>query len=284
MSETTTIRPDTLTQAAAAQLAGVSVATWRRWENNPTEVSEATRRKCENALRKATKRTKANQALDRALAEQAAQFERHWHDSLFMTPRQAHDLAGQMHLWADSSFFILDNDSFHGGLPFDEFDLRVMMSIGENRAWLEQAGRRCHDLGDLLMHGINPLDHAHCLFDEVMLLAAVVELMETADDREEHVRPQPPARLTPDADDPDQEYSDPYDRPIEDDQWSRLGQQILSRSATPEIVEAVLGFSGFDDDWEDERQYGQSALDGIGEPGSPAPHPFRWFDQRVPKP
>lgn len=39
-----------LTQLAAAALAGVGFATWRRWEDNPDAVKPATRRACELAL------------------------------------------------------------------------------------------------------------------------------------------------------------------------------------------------------------------------------------------
>ncbi|GAJ80854.1 hypothetical protein NBRGN_031_00500 [Nocardia brasiliensis NBRC 14402] len=86
--------------------------------------------------------------------------------------------------WADSNGFILNGEAFHDGNPFQCFDLRVMMLINENRAWLKSAWQQCYSLSKLLQHEINPLRHRHFPFDELILLAAVDDLQDEPD--EEH--------------------------------------------------------------------------------------------------
>ncbi|WP_431957995.1 hypothetical protein [Nocardia lijiangensis] len=260
-------RPAHLTQSEAARLAGVSVATWRRWENDPDDVSATTRKKCETALKKAGRAEDEERRGDRILQQQADLFQKHWGESPFMTPRQALLVAYTLDFWADSKGFILDGEPFHDGNPFQRFDLRVMMLINENPAWLKNAWQQCYSLSKLLQHGINPLRHRHCLFDELILLAAVDDLQDEPD--EEHPWPLPPERVT-DWTDVDAELG-----PIEDDDWERLESHILEQSVFDIGIQAILGYTCGD---RDEREYGDPTINNIGEPGASLPHPYRWFD------
>lgn len=157
-----------LTQSDAAKKAGVSLATWRRWEEYPESVSAKTRAACEDVL-------DAESRLSRALAESAAAFENVWRDVPYMTPRQAYALSVTIVLWADSDIAewgTEQNEPLHEVPPFDEFDLSVMMHVSESRAWAEAVRRRAYKVSDEIEQGILPFDRPGPFIDEVLFGAA----------------------------------------------------------------------------------------------------------------
>ena len=83
-----------LTQEEAARKAGVSLATWRRWELDPGSVSMKTRVACEDVL-------EATSDFERALSKSAVAFTGSWQDSRRLAPRQAYAIAVELDGWAD---------------------------------------------------------------------------------------------------------------------------------------------------------------------------------------
>ena len=75
-----------LTQEEAARKAGVSLATWRRWELDPGSVSMKTRVACEGVL-------EATSDFERALSKSYEAFADSWKDSSTLAPRQAYAIS-----------------------------------------------------------------------------------------------------------------------------------------------------------------------------------------------
>ena len=159
-----------LTQTEAARRAGVSLATWRRWEEDPDRVRLITRVACSSVLERAS-------AQQLALAQGDADFERAWRDSYMLTPRQASAIAMALNWWADTEIadWLKDPDTpLHEVAPFDQLDLRVMMLVGENRAWAAAARERCRAVAKELEQGTTPFDDRRsCFFDELLMALAV---------------------------------------------------------------------------------------------------------------
>ena|SRR6476659_8858004 len=79
-----------LTQQEAATKAKVSVATWRRWEENPEQVKARTAIACERVLDRHAK----ERAADAETSAEKARFAAAWSDpSKILTPRQAYAIA-----------------------------------------------------------------------------------------------------------------------------------------------------------------------------------------------
>lgn len=155
-----------LTQAEAAARAGVSLATWRRWEDDPQSVSLATRATCERVL-----------APDQRIPRASDSIETAWKDCPYLTPRQASAIAGELGLWAD--LFIREwltrspREPLHEVSPFDQLDLRVMILVNENRAWAAKAAERCDAVAEEIEQGILPFDRPGCYFDELLMALAL---------------------------------------------------------------------------------------------------------------
>ena len=159
-----------LTQAEAASRAGVSFATWRRWEEDPSRVRNSTRISCEKVLdRESTS--------NREAAAEVTQFVDAWRDRPILTPRQAYAIAGALNLWVD--LYLREwlrnphEEPLHELPPFDQLDLRVMMLVDENRAWTAKAIERCIAVADELKAGILPFDRPGCYFDELLMALAL---------------------------------------------------------------------------------------------------------------
>lgn len=158
-----------LTQNSAAMNAGISLATWRRWEEDPEAVSFKTREACERVLSNETE-------FSRALAKSAAAFEAAWGNSGRLTPRHAYAIAMELDGWADtelSAWIDQPDEPLHQVSPFDRFDLRVMMLVGESRAWAEAVRRRCYAVSDEIESGVLPFDRPGALIDEILIGAAL---------------------------------------------------------------------------------------------------------------
>ena len=239
-----------LTQTEAARNAGVSLATWRRWEDEPEVVSEKTRASCENVLVRESE-------LERRLSKSASAFLASWNDSQRLTPRQAYAIASELDGWADGELadWIRDPSApLHEIAPFHHFDLRVMMFVGESKAWAESVRERCHAVSEEIEAGILPFDRRGCLLDEVLMAAALrdaPELLNEIPELFEHI----PPRV---AIDDEEDYS------IGDEDWD-----IVS--------------DGFDDicrwdEWEVPIYRSHPLLSKI----LAERHPFRWLDLDVP--
>lgn len=237
-----------LTQTDAARRAGVSLATWRRWEEAPGSVSEKTRRACESALERVSES-------DLALSKEVAAFTRAWQDSPRLTPRQAYAIALELDMWDDlhlSSWISDPTGPLYDVPPFDEFDLRVMMLVGESRAWAEAVRRRCRVLSDEIEAGRLPFDRPGPLIDEVLIGAALTGAQASLEDMPE-IFERVPARKAVD-DEAEDEYL------LGDDDWDAVSD-------------------GFDDacrwdEWEVPLRQGHPLLPVI----LAERHPFTWFD------
>ncbi|PRI10524.1 helix-turn-helix domain-containing protein [Leucobacter massiliensis] len=237
-----------LTQTDAARRAGVSLATWRRWEEDPNSVSEKTRRACESALQRVSE-------LDLAMSKEADAFTRAWQNSRRLTPRQAYAIALELDTWDDlylSPWISDPSGPLYDVSPFDEFDLRVMMLVGENRAWAEAVRRRCRVLSDEIEAGTLPFDRPGPLIDEVLIGAALAGAQASLEDMPE-IFDRIPAREAI-----DDEAEDVY--LLGDDDWDAVSD-------------------GFDDacmwdEWEVPLRQGHPLLPAV----LAERHPFTWFD------
>ncbi|ORV20234.1 hypothetical protein AWB99_07220 [Mycolicibacterium confluentis] len=170
-------------QATAAARAGVSLATWRRWEEDPEAVSASTRIKCGGVL-------DAERAIHErrvALRAEHEKVERQWNDHPLLTPRQALAIRTQLDMWQD--LFLgpwLESSGASGPLytvsPFDSLDPRVMVYVNDNKAWAYLARQRCIAVRDEMGCGLLPFDRAGCFFDEVLMALVIDWLEETYDD------------------------------------------------------------------------------------------------------
>lgn len=171
-----------LTQADAATRASLSLATWRRWEENPDKVSAATRIACERILDQ-------DAALKAALATEAENFERAWGDCLHLTPRQASAITYSLSWWSDAeiSEWLRDptGEPLHAVSPFDQLDLRVMVVVNDNRAWAAKARERCDAVAAEIENGVLPFDRPGCYFDELLMALALGDAEERLSDMPE---------------------------------------------------------------------------------------------------
>ncbi|WP_162893271.1 hypothetical protein [Microbacterium halotolerans] len=189
-------------------------------------------------------------------ASSAEVFEAVWGSSSSrLTPRQAHAMAGELAFWADGEIadWILDaNGPLHDVRPFNLFDLRVMMFVGESRSWAEAVRQRCYKLSEEIEAGVLPFDRPGPFIDEVLIgmaLRAVQILREEDPSRPDDVMPR---EGLSDAE------NDVY--VIGDDDWGMV-------------------FDEFDEqcrwgDWDMPIAIGHSLLPAF----LAANHPFRWFD------
>lgn len=152
-----------LTQTDAATQAGMSLATWRRWEEDPDKVSAQTRARCESLVERLTAR---GVTYDR-------QFEAAWGDSSVLTPRQAAAISSCLEDWIPldlDSWLLRETTARLHEMPLlTGLDLRVMILINENPAWVAAARDRCRAVGAEIKEGTLPFDRPGCFFDEVMM-------------------------------------------------------------------------------------------------------------------
>lgn len=158
-----------LTQAEAASKAGVSLATWRRWEENPESVSAKTRAASEAVL-------EGTALVLNADAESANAFEEAWGDSPYLTPRQAYAISATLSIWGDlfiGEWLKTREEPLHTIPPFDELDLRIMIQVGDNAAWATAVRRRCYVISDEIESGVLPFDRQGPFIDEVLIAASI---------------------------------------------------------------------------------------------------------------
>jgi len=160
-----------MTQPEAALRAGVSLATWRRWEEDPETVSADTRTKCERVV-------DVNREVRSPFADDDLKFEQSWGDCPYLTPRQAYAIATVLAWWADTEIREwLDADwmrePLHDVSPFAQLDRRVMIYVNDNKAWAAKAQERCYAIADEIAEGILPFDREGCFFDELLMAVAL---------------------------------------------------------------------------------------------------------------
>ncbi|MTD12892.1 hypothetical protein GIS00_02890 [Nakamurella sp. YIM 132087] len=238
-----------MTQADAARSAGVSLATWRRWEEDPAAVSAKTRVACEGAL-------KGMSELERRSLKSAGAFVEAWVDSHRLTPRQAYAIAVELGTWIDTDIgeWLQDpSEPLHDVAPFDRFDLRVMMLVGDSRAWAEAVRQRCRVLYDEVEAGTLPFDRPGPLIDEVLIGAALDGARTWLQDMPELFE-RIPRRDSVDDDD------DEVASVIGDDDWS--------------VVSDIFDDECCWDEWEVPLLRGHPLLPAV----LAERHPFRWFD------
>jgi len=242
-----------LSQSDAARKAGLSLATWRRWEEKPDSVSAKTRAAAEKVVAAA-----GGPPLDGATV---AIWEEAWGASPVLTPRQGYAIAATIGMWADlhlGSWLNDPHEPLHSVPPFDDFDLRVMMHVNESRAWVEAVRERCDVICDELEKGILPFDRSGPYIDEVLIGAALdgasdwmTDLPETFEGIEAGEGADLDVELN----------EDESDFRIRDDEWDRVRDT-------------------FDDmarwgDWEVPILRGHPLLPHI----LSERHPFTWFDR-----
>ncbi|MCJ0906102.1 DUF1870 family protein [Rhodococcus sp. ARC_M6] len=207
-----------LTQPEAAALAGVSLATWRRWEDDSASVSDSTRTKCEKVL------NREHAAIVRA-EENAQHFEQTWTESTVVTPRQAYALTVVLHGWADTELDPwIDGDMdqpLHEMGPFARIDRRVMFHVGENKAWAAKASERCRAVAEEIEQGVLPFNRAGCYFDELLMAAALHEVAELMADIPELFE-EIPSRVRREPEPDDEDEDDDHDYGLSDNNWSSV--------------------------------------------------------------
>lgn len=164
-----------LTQTKAAMKAHVSVATWRRWEEDPTSVSERSRKRCESVIGVAHSR--AARVSRKALQDEARQLEAVWGSAKVLTPRQAHHVATTLSVWGDGDlpFWVASREEPLTEVgPFYYFDLRVMIRIDENRAFVQAVAERSRSLARDIVEGTFPSARSGPFIDDVLIAAALV--------------------------------------------------------------------------------------------------------------
>ena len=167
-----------LTQIEAAANAGISLATWRRWEEDPRSVRASTRVACEAVF--------STEHPVREDKTEIQAFERSWQDCSYLTPRQAYALAATIDLWADLYIgeWLKDPscEPLHQVSPFDQLDLRIMMHVNESRSWAAKVAERCYAVSDEIAKGVLPFDREGAYMDELLIAMSLSDAQVTMED------------------------------------------------------------------------------------------------------
>jgi transcriptional regulator with XRE-family HTH domain len=248
-----------MTQPQAAAKAKVSMATYRRWEINPDDVGQASRRKCEAVLNQRP----VMRPDDAELAEYIRRLEEVWGASDRLTPRQASGIISSLDLWPDMSIRgWLENpaaEPLHTIEPFNYLDLRVMVQVADNRAWAQLAADRCSAVAREIEAGILPFDRPGCFFDEVLISLAVIQAQDISHDMPELLDD---IMARPVCTDAEAEAAELEGRPepLGDDDWDRVVLALDDAALWP--------------DWELPSIDGHQRLPRL----LARRHPFTWFD------
>lgn len=237
-----------LTQTEAARRAGVSLPTWRRWEADPSQVSEETNAKC----RKVLDRDVPTFDVDWSTVEA-------WRDHPYLTPRQAAALVYELNGFGDlylAEWLNHQHEPLHDTPPFDQLDRRVMFHVGDNQAWVAEARDHCYAVASGIEKGKLPHDQVACFFDEFVVFAASTIAEETYPDKLDlGLYDQIPTRER-------RESEDEADWMTGDEDWEDLAEWLVDSSAWD--VQAVCGPRG--------------QLSPLVQLALSEHHPFTWFD------
>lgn len=238
-----------LTQSEAAVKAGVSLATWRRWEVDPESVGSKSRAACERALAGGPNLTSIPDDLVKA-------YTRAWGDSTRLTTRQAFAITVTLDSWADGELALwLDqpDEPLHDVGPFSDFDLRVLMLVAENRAWVQAVRQRCSAIPQEIQLGILPFDRPGAFIDEVLIGAALQDAPALMSDMPELFADFPARQGVEDEE--DETYL------LGDEDWHLVSDTFDDECRW--------------DDWEIPMMPGNRLLPALLQNH----HPFRWFDK-----
>lgn len=240
-----------LTQNEAALKAGVSLATWRRWEKAPESVGESTRIACEAVL--------DEQGITQRSQAETDAFAAAWAGSSRLTPRQATAVAWTLTYWADvdlADWIKNPAEPLHQLPPFSQLDLHIMMLVAENRAWAEAVQRRCYSVAKEISQGVLPFDRPGRLIDELVVILALHEAEGLLDDMPQLFENIPACVAVDDGDGDDDEggfilddsdWDTVMDDLFEDYRWDQT--EVLQRANHP-LMPLVLAelppFAWFD--------------------------------------
>lgn len=115
------------------------------------------------------------------------------------------------------------DEPLHAVDPFDSFDLRVMMPVGENRAWAAAVAQRCSVIAREIEKGILPCDRPGPYIDEVLFGAAMHTARAWAMDDSTLMEPVPPREES------GLNVGDDVDM-VEDDYWDELSGAFDDRA------------------------------------------------------
>lgn len=228
--------------------AGVSLASWRRWESDPSSVSPDIAFACESAL--------VGRVFDAKVASA-------WESHGRLTPRQAAAFIHTLSWWADlelGEWLRSREEPLHEVGPFCYFDVRVMMLVGDNAAFAAAAMDRCRVVAEEIERGVLPFDRPGCFFDEVLMAAALPAAQAVVEDEAEMLEGIPARSGTKLPDHVDLEDVDWDNYEFGDSDWDSTSDYFDD--------EAYWG------DWEVPVMSGYVAIPLLLERF----HPFRWFD------
>ena len=254
-----------VTLAQAASYARVSVQTWRRWEEDPTSVSPATAAKCDQALRRMVAQAGAKAGSEAQLQALKRRLSHTWHSGP-LTPRQAYALIDVLGGWAELDLQLWFEDGceepLHQVGPFAHFDHRVMMLVGDNKAFAAEAQQRCLALYEEIERGLLPFQRDGCYFDEVLMAAALIkagDLLSEAPEMFEGINVSERPRGGT-------ETHDLAPTTASDADWEQLGETFDNLAQW--------------EDWEVPVRVGSHFLPFL----LAIRHPYRWFDLGAPRP
>ncbi len=150
-----------------------------------------------------------------------------WGDAPHITPRQTYAICVQLNLWKDlfiGEWLRSPDEPLHSVPPFDELDLRVMMLVGENRAWAEAVGRRCAVVANEIGNGVLPCDRPGPFIDEILFGTAILTAGMWVKDDPSVVEEVPAREVAGIADDDEDVYV------IGDDDWGELENEFYDRA------------------------------------------------------
>lgn len=188
-----------LTQESAARIAGVSVATWRRLESEENANFRAdTLRGIRRALGLSEKELDAVMSSSAKLSPTSpSDSERAWIDDFnrfyrnsILTPRQAASVSATLGSWRDDIDLWIS--SYYGGrdaqplwetAPFDLLDLRVLIDVSDNTAWVAAFDERIEYAEKRMYSGIIVAKEPECFADEIIFGLAVASSREVFQDQ-----------------------------------------------------------------------------------------------------
>ncbi|MGI0522146.1 helix-turn-helix transcriptional regulator [Microbacterium maritypicum] len=241
MNERASLRKNLhLTQDTAAKLAGVSVATWRRWEHEPSSVAVDSAASCERVLYR------------RPQEHSDADFERAWDGYSQITPRQAYAIAAVLDLWADELATWIGSshgEPLHQIGPLASFDSRVMFYVGENLAFAGVVRDRCSAVAREIEEGVLPHMRPGRFIDEVLIGAALPSAHAHLDEMPELFE-----RISPRVVDDDEQVGDEdwdvLSDWIDDESYAADWEVPLGLPTLPTLLEHRHPFTWFDLDRE----------------------------------
>lgn len=185
-----------LTQAEAAAKAGISLATWRRFEQSPGLGYRAdTIRGVERALKLARKELASILGEEQPVIAEQTGKEKAWigpWNELWratswpsISPLMACAIQVALDSGQDMLEMALDDSNFdpEDWALLEEFDSRIFIEVGENKPWYRALAKRMRHLVEAMDKGQLIDESCECFADAVLFGAAVREAIETWDDK-----------------------------------------------------------------------------------------------------